>query len=53
MKVRKEQTDLVLIAPAWQGQHWYPILLNMLTEEPILIPVLRNTLSSPTGRHTQ
>ena len=49
MKVKKEQTELVLIAPAWQGQHWYPILLNMLTEEPILLPVLRNTLSSPKG----
>ena len=48
-KIQKDQTSLILIAPAWQGQHWYPILLNSLTEEPILMPPFTNTLSSPTG----
>jgi hypothetical protein len=48
MKVQKEKTDLVLIAPAWQGQHWYPILLNLLIEEPILLPMNMETLQSQT-----
>ena len=47
-KIQKEGTELVLIAPAWQGQHWYPVLLNMLMEEPILLPMNVETLQSQT-----
>ena len=49
-KVMKDQTNLVLIAPKWQGQHWYPMLLNMLTRAPILLPQTAMLLTSPGGQ---
>ena len=49
-KVLKDQTDLVLIAPKWPGQHWYPMLLNMLTRVPILLPQTATLLTSPAGQ---
>ena len=29
---------LVLVAPVWKNQPWYPILLEMLVDFPILLP---------------
>ena len=36
-KVRKEETQLVLVAPVWRHQSWYPVLLGMLREFPRLL----------------
>ncbi|MEW8547756.1 MAG: DNA N-6-adenine-methyltransferase [Candidatus Thiodiazotropha sp.] len=47
MKVRQESASVVLIAPTWQTQPWFPILLSMLSEEPILLPPYKDLLSSP------
>ena len=48
-KVQREKTNLVLIAPIWQGQYWYPLLLNMLIDNPILLPSTQELLQTPTG----
>ncbi len=34
----RQQAELVLVAPAWRAQPWYPILLKMLVDFPLLIP---------------
>ena len=46
-KVRKDQADLLIITPVWPAQPWYPILLGMLIEPPILLPPIPNFLTSP------
>lgn len=37
-QTRQQQAELVLVAPVWKAQAWYPVLLNMLTHTPLLIP---------------
>ena len=41
---------LILIAPMWPQQEWYPDLLALLVEEPIELPLWRNLLRQ---LHTQ
>ena len=48
-KIRQEQATLVLVTPTWQTQPWYMELLQMLKEEPILIPYMEGILTSPRG----
>ena len=46
-KIRKEQLGtLVMIAPVWQAQPWYPIFLEMIIQKPILLPTFPNLLTS-------
>jgi len=33
-KVRSQEAQLILVAPVWKGQSWYPVLLKMLTDFP-------------------
>jgi len=37
-KVREERAQIVLVTPIWQAQAWYPLLLQMSIEDPVLIP---------------
>ena len=37
-RVRQQQVTLVLVAPVWKSQPWYPILLDMLVDFPVLLP---------------
>ena len=46
-KIRVEQSTVVLIAPTWQNQIWYPVLLEMLIEVPILLPWCKDMLTNP------
>ena len=48
-KVRKDQADLLIMTPVWPAQPWYPTLLGMLIELPILLPPIPNILTSPQG----
>ena len=44
-KVQREQVEIVLmIAPVWPTQPWYPSLLGLLIDYPRLIPQGENTL---------
>jgi len=36
--------ELVLVAPVWKAQAWYPLLLQMLVRVPILIPQSPDTI---------
>ena len=48
-KIREEGGELVLITPVWPTQAWYPVLLGMLVDPPILLPQFPNLLSNPRG----
>ena len=49
-KVQKDQTNMIIVTPAWQSQSWYPILLKMTIKNPILIPNHPKVLLSPEGK---
>ena len=43
-KVLTANVDLILIAPAWPTQAWFPVLLNLSVRNPLRLPVLPNLL---------
>ena len=45
-KVTQDRTD-ILVAPNWQAQPWWPLLLSLLVEQPVLIPSMRHLLKDP------
>jgi len=49
-KVLQEGCSVVLVAPVWDTQHWYPLLLELLVELPILLPVNKSLLQDPFNR---
>ncbi|VDI13331.1 Hypothetical predicted protein [Mytilus galloprovincialis] len=46
-KVREENSQIILITPVWQSQAWYPLLLQMSVDYPVLLPMSHNTVLSP------
>ena len=48
-KIWEEGGELVLITPVWPTQAWYPVLLEMLVDPPILLAQFPNLLSNPRG----
>ena len=46
-KVQVEQASMLIITPAWQTQAWYPQMLQLCVQNPILIPKRRDLLLSP------
>lgn len=39
-KLRRTKNALTLIAPAWPAQHWWPLVLDLMVDVPILLPDL-------------
>ena len=52
-KIRHDKATVLLIAPVSPTQSWYPLLLQLSTVQPILLPRLDNLLSLPhnPGQH--
>ncbi|XP_069102164.1 uncharacterized protein [Argopecten irradians] len=53
-KMEEEQTDLILVAPLWTTQPWFPTLLHLLVDTPVLLPNRRPILhlaNNPSKRH--
>ena len=44
-KIRHDKAVVLLIAPVWPTQSWYPLLLQLSIVRPILLPGLDNLLS--------
>ena len=40
---------LLLVAPFWPSQAWFPRLLTLLSDYPLVLPVQRNLLTHPPG----
>ena len=48
LKIKQECVPLlILIAPVWSTQLWYPELLNLCVKEPVLLPHGKVILISP------
>ena len=37
-KVQREEATVILVAPLWRNQPWFPSLLSMLADQPIILP---------------
>ena len=37
-KATIDQTELILVAPVWQAQPWWPVLLRLLISQQVLLP---------------
>jgi hypothetical protein len=48
--VRKRKISLILIAPAWPQQVWYPSLLALLRDYPRSLPENQDLLRNPAGQ---
>ena len=48
-KVKREQADLILITPFWPSQPWFPAILDLVCEPPLVFPLSNDLLSSATG----
>ena len=46
-KVQQDQACVLLVAPVWTCQIWYPLLLRLLIERPVLLPRWRNLMTQP------
>ena len=50
-KTQKHQNQLLIITPIWVTQTWYPLLLQMSIDYPILIPPKENLLKNSRGEN--
>ena len=48
-KIKKEEAKVVVVAPTWQAQPWFPQLLTMLVEPPVLLPPVKKLSRVPKG----
>ena len=48
-KMLQDKGELILITPTWHTQAWYGMILELLIENPILLPQFKGLLQSPTG----
>ena len=37
-KIHREEAELVVLAPVWTSQPWWPLLLELMVEAPLLLP---------------
>ena len=47
-KVTQDKADIILVAPIWPAQPWWPLLLSLLVKQPVLLPSSRHLLRDPT-----
>lgn len=48
-RLEESSCDLTIIVPAWPSQYWWPQLLHLLSEVPVLLHDLDNLLIPPRG----
>ena len=49
-KVREDRESLILVAPVWRSQQWFPALLELLVDFPLILPRLPMLLLDPFGK---
>ncbi|KAK7109102.1 hypothetical protein V1264_013207 [Littorina saxatilis] len=52
-KVRRDKASGVIIVPEWKTQVWWPVLLKLLTTDPVRLPSSINLLSLPSHPRTR
>ena len=43
-QVQQQEANIILIAPVWKSQSWYPALLEMCVDLPRLLPMVDNLI---------
>ena len=46
-KIREDKAEGVLVAPLWETQPWFPLLIKMLVAHPLILPQSSNLLYLP------
>ena len=46
-KIEKDQATGILIVPLWKTQAWFSVLINLLVDNPLVLPQADNLLNSP------
>jgi hypothetical protein len=46
-RIARTSRELTLIVPAWPAQHWWPLLLNLLVDTPLLLPDVHDLFTPP------
>lgn len=49
-KARNESAELILVAPRWETQHWYPLLHELQVDcehNPFMLPICKNIVHLP------
>ena len=49
-KALKHKLEMIIITPIWVTQAWYPLLLEMAIQEPLILPNETHILRDPHGR---
>ncbi|XP_044147245.1 uncharacterized protein LOC122935540 [Bufo gargarizans] len=49
LQTRRQMAELVVVVPFWGTQAWYPMLLELLVDVPLLLPVRTDLLLGPLG----
>lgn len=49
-KLKAERATMLLLAPVWPAQHWYPTLLECLIDHPMLLCPYQDLLMNPFGQ---
>lgn len=51
-KLRSHRSNMIIITPIWRSQSWYPHLLEMTINHPLLLPNHKDLLTDPTGNRS-
>jgi hypothetical protein len=49
-KIQEDKCYILLVAPAWAGQAWFPTILSLLIDYPRRLPIQQKLLSQKGGR---
>ena len=48
-KIQREQSAGVIVVPKWPTQPWWPVLMRMVVQNPLILPQINQTLLLPTN----
>ena len=46
-KIQQDQAECILITPVWKSRPWYPVILSLLVNRPLLLPKESELLQLP------
>ncbi len=48
-KIRREEAEVIAILPWWPRRGWFPLVLSLLVDLPVLLPVRSSLIRNPQG----
>ncbi len=46
-KLQADGAEVILVAPAWPNQEWFPDLLSLIVDMPLQLPIWEKLLKQP------